>query len=50
MCFSGVQLPTETKKTGHKPESKDAVTVSATANAGHKSDGILRSQKENVPR
>ncbi|XP_040919687.1 small kinetochore-associated protein isoform X2 [Toxotes jaculatrix] len=42
----GAQLPAETKKTGHKFESKDT----ATANAAQKSDGILKSQKENVPR
>ncbi|XP_035535178.1 small kinetochore-associated protein [Morone saxatilis] len=42
----GVQLPAETKKTGHKLESKDTATVSGTG----KSDGILKSQKENVPR
>ncbi|KAM3602297.1 uncharacterized protein V6R79_001560 [Siganus canaliculatus] len=46
----GVQLPAETKKAGHKPESKDTATVSATANAGQKSDAILKSHKENVPR
>ncbi|XP_070705803.1 small kinetochore-associated protein [Pempheris klunzingeri] len=46
----GTQLPAETKKTAHKLESKDTGTVSATANAAFKSDGILKSQKENVPR
>nr|XP_020459639.1 uncharacterized protein LOC109962340 isoform X2 [Monopterus albus]XP_020459640.1 uncharacterized protein LOC109962340 isoform X2 [Monopterus albus] len=45
-----VHLPAETKKTSHKPESKDTATVSATVNAAQKSDGILRTQKENVPR
>lgn len=50
MCFPGVHLPAETKKTGHKHESKDTATVSATANAAQKSDGILKPQKENVPR
>ncbi|XP_039981473.1 small kinetochore-associated protein [Xiphias gladius] len=40
----GVQLPAETKKTGHKFESRD------TANAAQKSDGILKPQKENVAR
>ncbi|KAM8726124.1 small kinetochore-associated protein isoform 1-T2 [Acanthopagrus schlegelii] len=42
----GVQLPPETKRTA----LKDTATVSATANAAQKSDGILKSQKENVPR
>ncbi|XP_070782347.1 small kinetochore-associated protein [Enoplosus armatus] len=46
----GHLLPAETKKTGHKLESRDTVTVSATTNAAQKSDGILKSQKENVPR
>lgn len=46
MCFTGVQLPAETKKAGHKLEPKDT----ATANAAHRSDGVLKSQKENVPR
>lgn len=45
-----MQLPAETKKTGHKLEPKDTATVSSTANAAQKSDGILKSQKENVPR
>ncbi|XP_074472667.1 small kinetochore-associated protein [Sebastes fasciatus] len=45
----GVQLPAEMKKTGNKPESRDTATVSATANA-QKSEGILKPQKENVPR
>ncbi|GAA6214910.1 girdin-like [Lates japonicus] len=42
----GLQLPAETKKTGHKVESKDT----ATASAAQKSDGILKPQKENVLR
>ncbi|XP_076612900.1 small kinetochore-associated protein [Chaetodon auriga] len=46
----GAQLPAETKKTGHKLESKDTAAVSAAVNTGQKSDGILKSQKENVPR
>lgn len=36
MIFPGAQLPAETKE--------------RTANAAQKSDGILKSQKENVPR
>ncbi|XP_022625448.1 girdin-like [Seriola dumerili] len=44
----GAQLPAETKKTGNKFESKD--TAAASANAAQKSDGILRPQKENLPR
>ncbi|CAJ1078346.1 small kinetochore-associated protein [Xyrichtys novacula] len=42
----GVQLPAETKKTGHKVETKDAEVVNAT----QKSDGILKPQKENLQR
>ncbi|XP_054474627.1 small kinetochore-associated protein [Anoplopoma fimbria] len=45
----GVQLPVEMKKTG-KFESKDAATVSATENAAKKSDGVLKPQKENIPK
>lgn len=41
----GTHLSTETKKTSQKLESKDTA-----ANAGLKSDGILKSQKENVTR
>lgn len=48
--FLGVQLAAEMKKIGHKVESKDTATISATANVAQKSDGVLRSQKENVPR
>nr|XP_046228306.1 small kinetochore-associated protein [Scatophagus argus] len=44
----GVQVPAETKKTGHKPEPKD--TAAVTANAAQKSDGVLKCQKENLPR
>ncbi|KAI3364133.1 hypothetical protein L3Q82_010952, partial [Scortum barcoo] len=40
------QLPAEMKKTSHK----DTAAVSATAHAAQKSDGILKPQKENVPR
>ncbi|KAG8011397.1 hypothetical protein GBF38_006170, partial [Nibea albiflora] len=40
----GAQLPAETKKAGHKFESKD------TASTAQKSDGVLKSQKDNVPR
>lgn len=40
-----MHLIAETKK-GHK----DTVTVSGTANAAQKSDAILKSQKDNVPR
>lgn len=50
MCFPGVQLPAETKKTVHKLESRDTVTVSATTNAAQKSDGVLKSQKEYISR
>ncbi|XP_038582775.1 small kinetochore-associated protein [Micropterus salmoides] len=46
----GVQLPAETKKTVHKLESRDTVTVSATTNAAQKSDGVLKSQKEYISR
>ncbi|XP_031178258.1 small kinetochore-associated protein [Sander lucioperca] len=46
----GVQLPAGTKKSGHKPESRDTATVSASANAAQKSDGILKPQNENVPK
>lgn len=45
-----MQLPAETKKTGHKLEPKDTVTGSAAANAAQKPAGILKSQKENLPR
>lgn len=48
--FKGVQLPAETKKTGHKFEHKDTVTGSGPANAAQKPEGILRSQKENISR
>ncbi|XP_041661739.1 small kinetochore-associated protein [Cheilinus undulatus] len=41
----GMHLPTETKKPGHKVESRDTGT-----NANQKSDGALKPQKENVPR
>uniref|UniRef100_UPI0037E93AC6 small kinetochore-associated protein n=1 Tax=Semicossyphus pulcher TaxID=241346 RepID=UPI0037E93AC6 len=40
----GMHLPAETKKMGHKVESKD------TANGPQKSDGVLKPQKENVQR
>nr|XP_043905405.1 small kinetochore-associated protein isoform X2 [Solea senegalensis] len=46
----GTQLPVETKKTGHRFESRDTATASATASAAQKSDGVLRPQKENVQR
>ncbi|KAL6095715.1 uncharacterized protein ACO6RY_09584 [Pungitius sinensis] len=46
----GVKFPPETKKAGCKFESKDTATVSATANAPQKSDGILKPQKENMSR
>ncbi|CAN9507953.1 unnamed protein product [Ophioblennius macclurei] len=42
----GLRLPAETKKTDHKPESKASVHTAAV----HKSDGILKNAKENVPR
>lgn len=42
-----MHLPAEMKKTAHKPESKDTASVAATA---PKTDGILKPQKENVPR
>ena len=45
-----MQLPAGTKKIGHKPESRDTATVSASANAAQKSDGILKPQNENVPK
>lgn len=48
--WKGMQLPAETKKTGHKLEPKDTVTGSAAANAAQKPAGILKSQKENLPR
>lgn len=47
MCFPGVQLPAETKKTGHKLECRDIASVPPTA---QKSDGILKPQKENLQR
>ncbi|XP_062266735.1 small kinetochore-associated protein [Platichthys flesus] len=40
----GLQVPAETKRTGRRLESKDA------ANAGPKSEGVLRPQKENTQR
>ncbi|XP_059212453.1 small kinetochore-associated protein [Centropristis striata] len=46
----GFQVPAETKKTGHKLEPRDTATAMATANAAHKSDAILKPQKENVQR
>ncbi|XP_042359674.1 girdin-like [Plectropomus leopardus] len=46
----GMQLPAETKKTGHKLESRDTATVPTTVNATQKSDGILKPQKENMQR
>ncbi|XP_056284459.1 small kinetochore-associated protein [Pseudoliparis swirei] len=45
-----LQLPAEIKKAGYKVESKETAAVSATAHAGQKSDGILKPQKENVPK
>ncbi|XP_075893839.1 small kinetochore-associated protein [Nelusetta ayraudi] len=45
----GTQLSADTKKTGHKNESKDTATT-ASSDVGHKSDGILKTQKENMPR
>lgn len=45
-----MQLPAETKKTGPRLEPKDAVTGHAAANTAQKPVGILKSQKENVPR
>nr|XP_033504982.1 small kinetochore-associated protein [Epinephelus lanceolatus] len=46
----GVQLPAETKKMGHKLESRDTAAVHPTANTAQKSDGILKPQKENMQR
>ncbi|TKS76371.1 hypothetical protein D9C73_009467 [Collichthys lucidus] len=40
VCCPGLHLPAETKKAGHKD----------TASAAQKSDGVLKSQKDNVPR
>ncbi|KAM6991857.1 small kinetochore-associated protein [Tautogolabrus adspersus] len=39
----GAQVHAEMKKTGHKVDI-------ATTNANHKSDGVLKAQKENLPR
>uniref|UniRef100_A0A3B5AX50 Kinetochore localized astrin (SPAG5) binding protein n=1 Tax=Stegastes partitus TaxID=144197 RepID=A0A3B5AX50_9TELE len=45
------QIPrAETKKTGHRLESKDKATLSTAANTVQKSDGILKPQKENIAR
>ncbi|XP_029352938.1 small kinetochore-associated protein isoform X2 [Echeneis naucrates] len=44
------KIPREMKKMGHKVESKDTATASATANGAQKSDGILKAQRENVQR
>lgn len=35
---------------GHKLEPKDTGTGPATGSAAQRSDGVLKSQKENVPR
>lgn len=48
--LKGTQLPADTKKTGLKIEPKEAVTGPAAANAAQKPAGILKSQKENMPR
>lgn len=40
VCCPGAPLPAETKKAGQKD----------TASAAQKSDGVLKSQKDNVPR
>lgn len=48
--LKGMQLPAETKKTGPRLEPKDAVTGHAAANTAQKPVGILKSQKENMPR
>ncbi|XP_020495595.1 small kinetochore-associated protein isoform X1 [Labrus bergylta] len=39
----GAQVQAEMKKTGHKVDT-------ATTNANHKADGVLKAQKENLPR
>lgn len=49
LIVQGVNLPVEMKKT-QKPELKDSGTAATTANAALKSDGILKSQKENMQR
>lgn len=48
--LKGMQLHAETKKTGPRLEPKDAVTGHAAANTAQKPGGILKSQKENMPR
>lgn len=49
--LKGMQLPTETKNTGHnKFEPKDTLTGPAAANTAPKPAGVLKSQKENMPR
>ncbi|XP_047429063.1 small kinetochore-associated protein [Mugil cephalus] len=44
------KIPRETKRTGHKLESKDTVAATQAANAGPKSDGVLKPTKENITR
>lgn len=41
-------MPLESKKTGHKPEPKDAAALNTRASVFQKTDG--RPQKENIPR
>lgn len=48
--FTGMQLPVEPKKAGPKLEPKDTVTGPAAANVAQKPGGILKSQKESMPR
>lgn len=48
--LKGLPLPTETKKTGNKLETKEPVTGPAAANTASKPAAILKSQKENMPR
>uniref|UniRef100_A0AAZ1XP64 Kinetochore localized astrin (SPAG5) binding protein n=2 Tax=Oreochromis aureus TaxID=47969 RepID=A0AAZ1XP64_OREAU len=46
----GVHPPAETKKNGHKQESKDTATAPATTTAAQRPDGVLKPHKENAPR
>lgn len=48
--LAAMQVPAEAKKMGHKLESKDTATGSTAMSTAQKTEGILKFQKENMPR
>lgn len=50
VILPGIHPSTETKKNGHKQESKDTATAPTTSTAAQRPDGVLKPHKENAPR